>query len=84
MTGAIHLLFFVPSWCGREQLDLAVPSLVLSVAVLSSRRPLFHPRPIRVRFVRDKVALLPPPVNIIPPVQHTYRFICLRRYELSS
>jgi hypothetical protein len=46
--------FFVPSWCGQEQLDLAVPSLMLYAAVLSSRRLLFNPRPIRVRFVGAK------------------------------
>ena len=76
--------FFVPSWCGQEQLDLALRLLVLSVAVLQSRRPLFNPRPIRVWFVREKVALLPPLVHIIPPVHRTYRFICLRLSELSS
>jgi hypothetical protein len=57
------------------------------VSGLSSRRPVFDPRLVHVRFVTYKVALgqlfLPvlqfSPVSIIPPMLHTHSFIYHRR-----
>jgi hypothetical protein len=57
-----------------------MPSLRRLVAGFSSRRPIFDPRPLDVRFVVDKITLVQvflqvlrfSPVSITPPVLHTF------------
>ena len=59
---------------------LTVPSLRRLVTGFSSRRPVFDPRPVDVRFVVDKMTLGQvflqvlrfSPFSIIPPILHTH------------